>query len=216
MIHEHSQQHTRVVLTLLVGIAVGYGLSILRCSQSSAPISAQRCALRTAMRRLWADHVIWTRNYLISSIANLEDLKHVTERLLKNQADIGATIGVYYGQEVGNKLAALLKDHIVIAVKVVDAAKGNNKEVLAQANEEWHKNAQDIAKFLSGVNPQWPYDALIKMLNEHLQLTTEEAVARIKKDWKQDVIVFDKVFAEVLDMADQLTNGIVAQFSQKF
>lgn len=212
-----SSSTTRLVAVLLIGAGLGYGLThVLRCSRGSGAVSSQHCFLRTTLRRLWADHVIWTRNYLISSIGQLEDLADVTERLLKNQADIGAAVGMYYGKDAGNKLADLLKEHILLAAKVVDAAKAHDKEALAKANEAWYKNAQDMAKFLSMANPQWTYDMLIKMFDEHLKLTTDEAVARIQKQWKNDIAAFDAVFNEILAMSDELTTGIVQQFPHKF
>ena len=107
-------------------------------SVNSAAISASRCTLRTSMRLLWADHVIWTRNYIISALANLDDLKDVTERLLKNQADIGTALSMYYSPDVGTKLTNLLKEHILLAANVITATKANNTAELAQENEKWH------------------------------------------------------------------------------
>ena len=74
-------------------------------------------------RQLWIDHVSWTRNFIVSDIASLEDKNIVLERLLKNQDDIGNSIKPYYGEDAGNKLSALLREHIELAGKVLEAAK---------------------------------------------------------------------------------------------
>jgi hypothetical protein len=133
------------------------------------------------MRKLWEDHVTWTRNYIISAVADLDDAGKVAERLLKNQDDIGDAIMPYYGNEAGKKLAALLKDHILVAVEVVKAAKAGNSEELTKANMKWYANADDIAAFLSGANPNWPKKAVEEMLHKHLEFTTQEVVSRLKK-----------------------------------
>jgi hypothetical protein len=178
--------------------------------------SEQGCKLRTGMRKLWADHVIWTRDYIIAAVADADDAKAAADRLLKNQDDIGNAIAPYYGAEAGKKLTALLKDHILIAVDLVAAAKAGDTEKLTDADKRWHANADDIAKFLSDANPNWPYDMMRTMLYEHLKLTTGEAVARIGKKWADDVKAFDDIFEEIMGMADALTKGIVIQFPDKF
>ena len=172
--------------------------------------------LRLGMRKLWEDHITYTRNYIISALADLEDTGKVAERLLKNQDDIGNAIKPIYGDEAGKKLALLLRDHILVATEVVKAAKAGNNEELAKANKKWEANADDIATFLSGANPNWPKQDLVNMLYKHLELTTGEVVSRLKKDWVADIDYYDKGHEHMLMFADVLTDGIVKQFPMKF
>jgi len=172
--------------------------------------------LRMAMRKLWEDHITWTRNYIISALAGLEDAGKVAERLLRNQDDIGDAITPIYGDEAGKKLASLLRDHILVATEVVKAAKMGNDEDLTNANKKWHANADDIAVFLSGANPNWPKQVLVDMLYKHLKYTTGEVVSRLKKDWAADIDYYDKGHVYMLMFADALTDGIVKQFPDKF
>jgi hypothetical protein len=172
--------------------------------------------LRMAMRKLWEDHITYTRNYIISELAGLEDTSKVAERLLRNQDDIGSAITPIYGDEAGKKLAALLRDHILVATEVVKAAKAGNNEELAKANKKWYANADDIAAFLSSANPNWPKKALEDMLHKHLEYTTQEVVSRLKKDWAADIEAYDKGHEHMLMFADALTDGIVKQFPDKF
>src|SRR5262249_10166124 len=83
--------------------------------------------LRTAMRKLWEDHITYTRNYIISALSDLPDASSVAARLMKNQEDLGNAIVPYYGSAAGQKLTALLKEHIQIATDVVKAAKAGDK-----------------------------------------------------------------------------------------
>ena len=55
-----------------------------------------------------------------------------------------------------------------------------------------------------------------KMMRDHLNLTTEEVVARLQGNWAADIAAFDKVHEQILHMADMLTDGIVKQHSAKF
>jgi len=198
---------------------------VVACSSSSyntpAPMSSamstgQREALNEAMRKLWADHVVWTRLYIISAANGSADAKPAADRLLKNQDDIGHAIAPYYGAAAGNKLAGLLRQHILIAVDLVAAAKANDQAKQKDADARWHANAADIATFLSGANPNWPRQAVLDMLNQHLALTTREAVDRLQKNYTDDVTNFDAIFNQAMMMADTLSNGVIKQFPNKF
>ncbi|RWC45929.1 MAG: acetylglutamate kinase [Mesorhizobium sp.] len=168
------------------------------------------------MRKLWEDHITYTRNYIISALAGLPDSDDVAKRLLQNQDDIGDAVKPYYGDAAGQKLAILLKDHIKIATDVVKAAKSGSKNKLAAAQKKWTGNADDIAMFLSKANPNWSEQDLKEMLHKHLELTTGEVVGRLKRDWVADIKSYDEGHVHMLKFADMLTDGIAKQFADKF
>ena len=173
--------------------------------------------LRTDLRKLWEDHAMYTRNVILNIIDNLPGTDQAVSRLLQNQVDIGNAIKPIYGSEAGNKLAELLKEHIIIAADLLKAAKANNDTDFKTINTKWFRNADDIATFLSAANQKyWPLDDMKKMMHDHLDLTTQEAVARLKKDYKADIVAFDKARAELMEMSDMLAVGIIKQFPEKF
>lgn len=170
-------------------------------------------SLRTAMRRLWTDHVVWTRQYIVAAVAGTPDAEAAAARLLRNQDDIGTAVAGFYGREAGDALTALLKRHITIAVDLVEAAKRGNKVAFALHDRQWTRNAKDIATFLSKANPYWPRKDVLDLIELHLDLTKREAVARLQADWEADVAAFDEIFAEILTLADALSEGIARQFA---
>lgn len=173
-------------------------------------------SLKIAMRRLWADHVIWTRQYVVGAIGNTADLGAATTRLLKNQEDIGGAIVPFYGAEAGQALTELLKQHILIAVDLVEAAKAGDDVRFAAEDAKWTRNAEEIGGLLSGANPNWSASDVADLLSLHLSLTKQEAVARLQQDWAEDIEVFDQIFTEILTLADVLSDGIVKQFPDRF
>lgn len=174
------------------------------------------CDLIMKERQLWIEHVLWARNFIVSDIASLEDKDAVLQRLLKNQDDIGNSIKPYYGEEAGNNLAKLLREHISLAGQVVDAAKSGNKEDLEKYNKLWYENADKIADFLSSANPKYSNKMLKDMLHKHLEFVTAQAVARLNKDWKADIEAYDKGQEHMIKFADMISNGIIKQFPEKF
>jgi hypothetical protein len=202
-----------VVLLLSVGHAEQAHASMSRSPQ----LSTKAVALRTGMDKLWEDHITWTRMVIVDFAANLPDLKIAEARLLRNQADIGNAIKPYYGAAAGRKLTALLRTHILEAVPVLVAAKEGDKAGLTKALAAWYANANQIAAFLSRANPHsWPLPMMRTMMKRHLDLTTNEAVARLTGDWTADVRAYDQVHAEILSMSHMLSSGIVRQFPGRF
>jgi hypothetical protein len=169
------------------------------------------------MRRLWEDHITWTRLYIISAAADLPDRDLTAQRLLRNQTDIGNAIKTFYGEDAGNELTTLLEEHILGAVDLLDAAKAGDQVAVEVARANWYANADAIGAFLSAANPeQWPLSEMQTGMRMHLDVTLEEATARLTGDFETDIVAYDKVHDHILAFADLLSNGIIQQFPDRF
>src|SRR6266513_4622763 len=104
-----------------------------------------RQAFHDRMRELWTDHVAYTRNFIVSASAGLSDTAEVSQRLLRNQDEIGEAIKPYYGDAAGTQLASLLRNHIQLAAKTVAAAKGTTTAMNTpnQPSSQWSNSARD-------------------------------------------------------------------------
>ena len=169
------------------------------------------------MRKLWEDHITWTRLAIISLTTGSPDTKATVARLLRNQVDIGNAVKPFYGTAAGNGLTRLLRQHILIAADVIAAAKAGDSAKLADAQARWLANADAVAGVLASVNPRhWPLAAMKAEMYRHLALTTQEVVARLQGRWAADVTAYDRVHHHILHMSDLLSGGLVAQFPDRF
>ncbi|HEV7243234.1 MAG TPA: glycosyltransferase [Thermoanaerobaculia bacterium] len=174
-------------------------------------------AFQDAMRKLWSEHVVYTRLFIVSAAAGLPDQDATTQRLLQNQTDIGNAVAEFYGRDAGDKLTALLKDHILIAASIVTAAKAGDNAKVTSENQRWRQNATDIAKFLHGANPKhWPEATLQSAMFAHLDQTLDEATNQLKGNYAASIKDYDRAHEHILMMADTLSDGIIAQFPKKF
>src|SRR5688500_2410272 len=110
-------------------------------------------AFNDAMRELWTDHVVWTRNVIINVMDDAPGTTEAVNRLLLNQEHIGNAIKPYYGDAAGESLEALLKEHINTAATLLTAAKTGDTPGFNTANAAWYANADEIATFLADANP---------------------------------------------------------------
>jgi len=214
------------VAAALAGAAVSGVRSAEGTTTPTRPVlSRSAVTFHDAMRKLWEDHITWTRNVIISfevnvpdSSATLPDLGAALDRLFQNQVEIGNAIKPYYGDARGDKLTALLHDHIAIAGEILTAVKTGDAAAYQDANARWYANAHEIAVFLSQTldPPIGTLADMDEMMKDHLDRTTDEVVARHNSDFTADVAAYEKVHAQVLQMADMLSDGIIANFPSRF
>jgi hypothetical protein len=117
----------------------------------------------------------------------------------------------------GNRLAVLLREHIVIAVEIVRAAKAKDTDALPRAQERGRENADAISNLLGRAdNPLWDKQSLQHMLYKHLEYVTMQVDYRLKKNWASEISAYDDGLQHVLLLSDMLAEGIVRQFPQSF
>ena len=209
-----------LALCLAVGFAAG-AVDQHSTADAAGGAPAKRQALHDKMRELWAgDHIVWTRCYIISAATlptNLPDTNETAGRLLDNQAAIGNLFARFYGADAGDQLTALLRTHILLAAAIIADAKAGDTAQFNIDNAAWYANAEEIAAFLNSLNPNnWPQETVESLLEAHLDLTLEEASARLQGHYSDDIAAYDRVHAQILTLADALSAGIIAQFPEQF
>ena len=204
---------------MTTGLAAGYATSSAdeQAAHDDAVARLDADAFHDQMRKLWEDHVTWTRLAIVAFADGSAGFDATATRLMRNQKDIGDAIKPFYGEAAGNRLTALLEDHIGIAVRLLQAAEAGNDAAFAKENRAWHANADDIAGFLAGANPRyWPRHAMRDAMRDHLDMTLAEAGHELTGRYAASVADYDEVHHHILGMADVLSSGIVRAFPRRF
>jgi hypothetical protein len=182
-----------------------------------APRTPEQVAFHDQMRKLWEDHVTWTRLAIVTFADESAGFNATAGRLLQNQTDIGNAIKPFFGDAAGTQLTSLLHDHITIAVELLQAAKAGDTAAFNDANTRWYANANQIADFLAAANPRfWPQDVMRASMKTHLDQTLAEASHELGADYADSVTDYEAIHLHILDMADLLSSGIIRAFPQKF
>jgi hypothetical protein len=186
-------------------------------ADSSHAMSASQARFHDEMRKLWEDHIVWTRAAIVAFADGSDGFGAAARRLLRNQVDIGDAIKPFYGDRAGDRLSGLLHDHITIAVEVLEAAKAGDQAAFDAANARWYANGKDVADAISALDPRvWPRAALRDMMRIHLDQTLAEASAELTGHYRASIRAYDAIHHHILDMADALSSGIIAQFPARF
>jgi hypothetical protein len=192
-----------------------------------------------SMRQLWSDQVVFTRQYVVAAVAGRPVSEVLTKLLGEAVAPIATAPGVrelvpqfsdgdaaavnllttmeatgkalepYFGEDAAKELISLLRRHVLIAVDLLSAARSGHIETLKKEDERWIASADEIAGFLSSLNPAWPREVLEQHLQLLLQLTKDEVVARVAGNSRVDLRTYDAIREEAMVIADLMEEGLV-------
>ena len=229
MISDRSGRRPLLAITGLIALAgavavlavssVGAGQAATAHEHAGAvPVHTSKAIrFHDGMRKLWEDHITWTRLAIVSFAGGLADFDRTAARLLRNQTDIGNAIKPYYGRKAGEQLTTLLKEHIAGAVELLKAGKAGDDTAFAAAKDAWYRNGRQIARFLSGANPRFlPFARINRLMRGHLDDTLEEAAHRLGGDFDADIREYEHIHNHILRMADALSTAIIRQFPERF
>jgi len=159
-------------------------------------------------RKLFEDHITWTRLVIVGVANKLPGTDAYTTRLLSNYEDMEDALRGFFPDDDIETLGDLLKDHLVTARSILDTvAKGGDPTALIAT---WRQNGSDIAGKMSAMNPRyWPLEVGAPMWQDHLTFTLEEATAAFAGTFEADIAAYDKVHVLALDMADFFSVGVI-------
>jgi hypothetical protein len=204
-------------IILTAALAAAVASSPARATAERPPVTSKALAFHDAMRALWQSHGTWTERAIVDFVGGLPDTQFVVERLLRNQTEIGNAVKPYYGRTAGNRLTALLEEHINDAVALLQAAKSGDSAATATAKAAFYANGERIARFLHSANPDhWRLRAMKRMMRRHLDQVVGLAVFQLQGRYADAVRLYDVYIAHILDMADMLSDGIMRQFPARF
>src|SRR6266480_4404954 len=104
-IHRRTLVPAVLSLVLVVGAVTGATESVQDTAKKKMPPASAKsgaaATLKQDMRKLWTDHVVWTRDYIIAAVGDQPDATAAAGRLMKNQEDIGNAVAKFYGAPAG-------------------------------------------------------------------------------------------------------------------
>lgn len=171
--------------------------------------------LKITMIKLWEDHAIWTRMFIVDLLSNSPSIDNTANRLLKNQEAIGSCIKSFFGDTAGDTLTSLLKDHVTITADLLKAIKTEDVTRSTTLETDVVTNTENIAIFFATINPCYSRDELIEMLDTNLILVKYQFIARMNGDYNADVMYFDMSIHHILMISDYLFKGIIERFYEE-
>lgn len=181
---------------------------------SSASKAAQTGA---ALRDLWVGHVFWVRNVTVNTLdGNTAAATAAENEVVANAKQIAAAIEPYYGKAAAEKLFGLLAGHYGAVKQYLVATAAGNKAQQDAAGKALTGNATEIATFLSGANPNLPFDTLNGLLLAHGGHHIQEIQQLKGGQYVEEAQTWDAMKKHMYVIADALAGAIAKQFPASF
>lgn len=178
-------------------------------------MTCRQVQVSNTYRRLWHEHALWTRSFIVSASFGLPDLDLVEQRLLQNPRDFARELKPLYGAQKAEQFNRLLSEHLQIAGQMISAEKAGDRAEAERLRRLWYANAEEIASFLASINPFWSEDRWRKLFFDHLQMVDNEAAYILSAQYEKGIREYDALQAEALEMADLMSCGVIRQFGIK-
>jgi hypothetical protein len=184
-------------------------------AQTPAPAKVNETG--AALRDLWVGHVFWVRNVVVSSFAGNRPAAAAAEQeVVGNAKQIAAAIEPYYGKDASEKLFGLLAGHYGAVKQYLDATVAGNKSKQDAAFKSLSATATEISRFLSGANPNLPFDTLNGLLLAHGGHHVQQIQQVQSKQYAEEAETWDAMKRHMYVIADALAGAIAKQFPKHF
>ncbi len=205
------------ILAALLAPAPASAQHAVHTASIQAPTSAKVAETAAAQRDLWVGHIFWVRNVIADTLAGNKKAAAAAEKeVVANARAIAASIEPFYGKAASEKLFGLLAGHYGAVKAYLEATAAGSQAKQDAALKNLTGNATEIASFLSGANPNLPFDTLNGLLLAHGGHHIQEIQQIKSKQYAQEAQTWEAMKKHMYVIADALAGAIAKQFPAKF
>jgi hypothetical protein len=207
--------------SFLALVLVVLGIASATPSAAAVPVfAADRAAIletRMALRDLWVEHVFWIRSYALATHAGDNAQSKIAEaEVISNAKALAATITPFYGQAASEGLLKLLAGHWTAVRDYNTATLAKSKSGQDTALAALTANAHEIARFLSGANPNLPEDAVFGLLSAHGGHHVAQITQISAKNFQDEASTWHAMRKHMLVISDAIADALAKQFPERF
>ncbi|MEP6936372.1 MAG: hypothetical protein ABI988_20920, partial [Nitrospirota bacterium] len=169
------------------------------------------------LRDLWVGHIFWVRHVVSNIATNEPEERDAAEKeVVANTKQIASVMTPFYGEVASEKFYSLLDHNIRAVRKYSEAALAGDKRQQDRALTYLASNADEIADFLSHLNPYLQKDIVRGLIATHgahhvLQINQYKA-----KDYAPLGATWPMMRQHIYVIADTMTTALAKQFPGKF
>lgn len=225
MDHSSNKTWAGVVVALIVGLVVGWGVTMAvdhndnnkNDKAASSQTSSKASDLRADLVTLGVEHMNYTDHAIDAALDGSPNASAVAKALYDNGNQIGAAVGSVYGKDAEKTFDSVWKLHLdqFVAYAVADS-KGDTAGKQAALDKIDSGYTKPLAQYLAKANPNLPENVLESALRDHVNMTAKMIDDHVNKDYTAEANELDMANKHIEGIMSTLAAGIVKQFPDKF
>ena len=206
-------QSMAVLILALAGLVGSDGES---CAAGDAN-PARAAEMKQTYRDLWLGHIYWVR-HVVSNIATNDPVEQdaAEKEVVANTKQIANSITPFYGEAASEKLYRLLDGNIGAVQEYSEATVAGDKRQQDAALAHLASNANEIADFLSHLNPYLSKDIVRGLIATHGAHHVLQINQYKTKGYAPLGATWPMMRQHIYVIADTLTTALAKQFPSKF
>ncbi len=173
--------------------------------------------MQQTLRDLWVGHIFWVRHVVSNIATNDPEERDAAEKEVEtNTKQIANTMTPFYGEAASEKLYHLLEGNIGAVEEYSEATVAGDKRQQDAALAHLASNADEIADFLSPLNPYRLKDIVRSLIATHGAHHVLQINQYKTKDYAPLGATWPMMRQHVYVIADTMTMALAKQFPSKF
>ena len=160
-------------------------------------------------REIWRDLGTWISTYIISIYAGFGSQEAVLQKLNRIPIEFGNILRLIFGEQDAEKYTSFLSDFIRLLVSFVTAQINGDSTTVNEVTMKLYQNADQIAVFLSQINPYWQESEWKNLLYQFIGITIEESTTLLNKEYINNIDAYDKMLAQTSILGDYYSQGLL-------
>jgi len=165
--------------------------------------------MQLTMRKVLSDFAFWLHRYLAGKTDNQICTSYVLERLLIIPDDIAAVFANYIPEQTAIEISSRAAAHIDLATALHNAQKNADSIKIDEYIQKLYAHAAETADFFENLNPNYFQAEFRPLLDMHVDLIRALISSRLCGEYKKEIVIFDALHHNILNLADFLVQGFV-------
>ena len=172
----------------------------------------KQITLLSNLRRVWAQHVWWSRLYILSIVYDLPYQDLIFNRTLRNSSDFFRFLERFYTPKQLKPIETLFEEYNKTKSTYLYNKVAGNSYAASIYRKRWYEIADQLADLMYQLNPFLPPSRSKPLIYSLIEGTDSQVENMLIGQTEKEIMFFDMIELEAYEFADFIATGMMSHF----